>query len=155
MHPSAKALLASASVLILTSLHHLPGAAVHDTPWRAQVAMAVIPVLVVLVFAFAMHRARPQFWLGRAARWLFIVVTLTVCVGLVGLFEGGYNHVVRNVVHFARTDPRVRERLFPTSTYEAPSHVLFEVAGVLPLVVSLIAAYDTVQLTGRASSGIP
>jgi hypothetical protein len=155
MHASTKAMAASAVVLILTALHHLHGAAVYDTPWRAQVALGTIPVLVVLVLALAMYRRHPQIWLGRAATWLFIVVSLTVCVGLVGLFEGGYKHLVRNALFFGVTDPRVRERLFPTSTYEAPSDLLFEVTGVLQLIVALIAAYYTARLMRREETGTP
>jgi hypothetical protein len=97
---STKTLLASASVLILTVLHHFYGAAIYGTPWRQHIAVIVLPVLLVLLLAYGAQRWHPLTLLSRAGMWLFIVLTLVVPIGLIGFFEGGYNHLVKNVLFF-------------------------------------------------------
>ena len=146
MQTSTKTLLASASVLILTVLHHLYGAAVYATPWRQHVAVIVLPVLVVLILAYGVYQRRPLTVLSRASLWLLIAMTLVVSVGLIGLFEGGYNHLVKNVLFFGGATRAILDQLFPPPQYEMPNDFVFEVTGVLQFFLGLCAAYYVCRL---------
>jgi hypothetical protein len=141
MKTATKMLLASAGVLILTVFHHVYGAALYATPWRHHVAVLVLPVLLVLIFAYGVHQRQPQTWFGRASLWLFIVLTLLVPVGLIGLFEGGYNHLVKNMLYFGGVSRATFDQLFPAPRYEMPDDLWFEVTGVLQFFVGLWTAY--------------
>lgn len=146
MNTSTKILLASASNMILTVIHHFYGAIIYATPWRLHVAVIVIPVLLMLIFAYGVHRWRPFALLGRASMWLFIVLTLLVPVGGIGLFEGGYNHLAKNALFFGGAPRTTLERLFPPPTYEMPNDSWFEVTGLLQFPIGLCAAYYLLRL---------
>jgi hypothetical protein len=141
VRPSTKTLLASASVLLLTMFHHFHGAVIYATPWRHHVAVLALPVLLVLILAYGVHRWRPLTVLDRAALWLFIGLTLLVPVGLIGFFEGGYNHLVKNVLYCAGLPRVTLDHLFPPPMYEMPNDVWFEVTGILQFFLGLCAAY--------------
>ncbi len=141
MNAMTKTLLASAGILILTMIHHVYGAVIYDTPWRYRVAVIVLPVLLVLVLTYGVYLRRPGTLLGKASRWLFIVLTLLVPVGGIGLFEGGYNHLVKNILFFEGVPQTTLGQLFPPPEYEMPNDLWFEVTGVLQFFIGLYAAY--------------
>jgi hypothetical protein len=134
-------LLASAGVLILTVFHHIYGAALYATPWRHHVAVLVLPVLLVLIFAYGIYRWHPRTRLGQASLRLFIVVMLLVPVGLIGLFEGGYNHLVKNMLYFGGVSRATLDQLFPAPSYEMPDDLWFEVTGILQFIMGFWAVY--------------
>lgn len=140
METSTKALLASAAVLILTAVHHFYGAAIYDTPWRNHIAVIVLPVLAVMIAAYGFHRWRPLTWLGRACMRLFMVLTLVVPIAWIGFFEGGYNHVLKNILFFGGLPQAALERLFPPPRYEMPDDLWFELTGVAQFFIALAAA---------------
>ncbi|HMA18639.1 MAG TPA: hypothetical protein VKS03_09385 [Thermoanaerobaculia bacterium] len=140
MKASTKTLLASAGVLLLTTLHHLYGAFLYKTPWRNHVALIALPVLLVLVVTHEIHRRQPATPLGRASLFLFAALTLAVPVGMIGFFEGGYNHLVKDLLFFGGLPAAALDRLFPDSVYEMPDNLLFEASGVLQFFVGLYAA---------------
>lgn len=150
MRTATKTLLASGSTLVLTVIHHVYGAAIYATPWRHHVALIVLPVLIVLMLADGVHRWRPATLLGRASLWLSIVLTLLVPVAAIGLVEGGYNHVVKNVLFFGGVPRATFERLFPPPVYDVPSDPWFEVTGVLQFLFGLCAAYYLSSLYRQA-----
>ncbi len=151
METSTKALLASAAVLILTVVHHFYGAAIYDTPWRRHIAVIVLPVLAALIAAYGVHRWRPLTWLGRASMWFFMVLALVVPVAWIGFFEGGYNHVVKNILFFGGLPRATLERLFPPPTYVMPDDLWFEVTGVLQFFIALCAACYLFRLWRESS----
>lgn len=97
---ATKALLASAGTLVLTVVHHLYGAAVYATPWRHHIAIIVLPVLLVLVLEYGVYRWRPLALIGKVSMRLFALLTILVPIAWIGVFEGGYNHVVKNILFF-------------------------------------------------------
>jgi peroxiredoxin len=133
------------SVLLLTIGHHLYGASVYDTPWRAHVAhhamVGIILILVTVVIAWKWNGTR----IGREALWLFTVVTVLFPIAWIGLFEGGYNHVVKNALYFGGLSRERLLALFPPPRYELPNDLVFEVTGVLQFFVAL----QTVRATYR------
>ncbi|MDN5870658.1 MAG: hypothetical protein L0H73_08080 [Nitrococcus sp.] len=141
-----KTLLAAIVLLALTVVHHLYGAAIYDTPWRHHVALIAIPIVLVLILAYGIHRWRPSSFLGRSFMWVFILVTLLVPVAWIGLFEGGYNHLVKNALFFAGVPRATFDRLFPPPTYELPNDFWFEVTGAVQFFIGLYVLYCLVGL---------
>lgn len=151
-----KILLAAISLLALTMIHHFYGAAIYATPWRHHVVLMVLPVLFVLILAYGVHRWRPSSFLGRGFMWVFIGLTLLVPVGWIGLFEGGYNHVVKNALFFARVPRATYDQLFPPPTYELPNDLWFEVTGALQFFIGLYVGYCLIRLwSEKRSEGDP
>lgn len=141
-----RTLLASAGVLSLTVLHHFYGAVLYDTPWRNHIVVLALPVLIVLVITHEISLRRPSTPLGRTSLFVFAALTLAVPVGLIGIFEGGYNHLAKNVLFFGGLPAGVLDRLFPDSVYELPDDVFFEVSGVLQFFLGLYAARSLSRL---------
>lgn len=143
MNPFTKAALAASSVLILTSVHHLYGAWRFDTPWRAHVALiAAIAAIVLGAFLLASrrYRGRP---VGRWSLTAFVVLTSLICVAWLGLYEGGYNHAVKDLMFWAGLPA---ERLLPPGTYEPPTDFFFEASGILQVPAGLIAGRSALVL---------
>jgi hypothetical protein len=145
MKTSTRTLTASAALLLLTVFHHVYGAVLYETPWRNHVAGIVLPVLLGMIAAHEVHRRNPDTPLGGAALWAFLVLAFVPIVVL-GIFEGGYNHVVKDVLFFGGLRAELLDRLFPDSVYEMPDDALFEISGVLQLFVALYAARWLVRL---------
>jgi hypothetical protein len=146
MKTSTKTLLASAGVLLLTTLHHFYGAVLYKTPWRNHVAFVALPVLLVLVVSHELHRRQPATPLGRTSLFLFAALTLAIPVGVIGIFEGGYNHLVKDVLFFGGLPAAALDRLFPDSVYEMPDDLLFEASGVLQFFLGLYTARSLARL---------
>ena len=139
MKTPTKTLMAAVGVLGLTVVHHLYGARIYDAPFRRHVASGMLPLLLALILAHEVHRRRPSTTLGRVSLRLFMAVTLIVPVGLIGLFEGGYNHLVKNVPYFGGASRTLLRRLYPPPTYEMPNDPWFEATGVLQFFAGLYA----------------
>jgi len=142
--------LATFGVLATTSFHHAYGAIVYETPWRFHVA------IVAPIFAAAIGQALYLAGSRRGTRsgilWTRIAAgaILMFPVSLIGLVEGGYNHVIKNLVYFLfLSGPHAARALFPPPAYEMPDNVLFEATGIAQLLLALIAAYFVIPLLRR------
>jgi len=138
--------LSASLVYALTIVHHVYGAIVFDTPWRYHAAyLGVAGIGATLLLTWGSTRGGPSA-LKRAAKALLAALTLILAVGLIGVFEGAYNHAIKLLLFFGGAAPATMRRLFPPPTYEMPSDVLFEATGVLQFVAGLIAARASVAL---------
>lgn len=126
------------AVLLLTTVHHVYGAYIYDTPWRHHMAIVAALTAAVLVGSLYVLRRRPGSAAGRIAFWVFAAVTFVIPVAMVGIYEGGYNHAVKDALYFAGASPGLMMRLFPPPTYELPNDAFFEITGVLQLVLAVI-----------------
>jgi hypothetical protein len=122
------------AVLLLTTVHHVYGAYVYDTPWRLHVGFVSGFAAAAILGALSVARRRRNDAFSDIAFWVFVVVTLVIPVLLIGLFEGGYNHVLKVALYFAGAPSPVMNRLFPPPTYERPDNLFFEITGVMQLV---------------------
>ena len=127
------------ALLLLTSVHHVYGAILYQTPWRYHAVLFSVAAALVMLGALALLRSRAEAPLGRGAWWA-LVLTILVTVLMIGAFEGGYNHLVKNVVYFAGAPADWMSVLFPPPRYEVPNDILFEVTGILQVVPAVTAA---------------
>ena len=150
-----KAMLSSSAVLVLTILHHLYGAILYSTLWRAHVVFFVGPVLLLLGAVWLINRSSKGGIARTLSKWIFVLASATVAVGLIGLFEGGYNHALKNVFYFGGASAETLSFLFPPPTYEMPDDALFEITGVAQLFIAVWSAFHLVGLVrhGPGDSG--
>ncbi|HEY0271872.1 MAG TPA: hypothetical protein VGC22_01750, partial [Chitinophaga sp.] len=83
-------------LLLLTILHHGYGAVVYHTPWRLHVAFIAVPVMIAVLILHYYCQGKYS-----GSKWLFILYSLVVLLFPmlgIGLFEGVYNHLVKNIV---------------------------------------------------------
>jgi hypothetical protein len=136
-----RALASSVAVFMLTSIHHGYGAYVYDTPWRLHavivsgaVTLLMAGLLKVAESSRAPHRAR-------AAAYGFVVVGLLVVFVGFGIFEGGYNHFLKDILYFSNMSPDLMRHLYPAARYELPNDSFFEITGVLQIFPGVLTGY--------------
>jgi len=126
----------------LTALHHYYGSVVYGTPWRAHVVLlGGIALLFCFLLARLYQRSRKSLWL-----YCYLLIT-TVLFGIgIGLFEGLYNHVLKNLLYFGGMNKTAWRSLFPAPAYELPENFVFEITGIFQFVVGAVQIYSQYQL---------
>lgn len=127
--------------MVLTLIHHAYGALIYEEPFRLHVAYFAIPVIGILWFTSRLYQKNPVQKSGNIAFWVFMFFSLFISTGLIGLYEGGYNHLLKNVLYFGGADPETLNRLFPPPMYEMPNDLLFEVTGIFQLILAIYALF--------------
>ena len=150
----SKAMVSSSAILFLTILHHYYGAIIYSTPWRAHVVFFAGPVIGILGIAWLINRARATGAVGIISKWTFILLAGTVSFGLFGLFEGGYNHFLKDAFYFGGVSSQILLKMFPPPSYEMPNDFFFELTGVAQFFVGLWAGYDLFRLIRPRNSRI-
>ena len=135
-----KVTLFSVILMGLTSVHHLYGAIAYHTSWRLHVLLFSIPVIVVTLL---LHRAasRPSVF------WLYWIITLLAAIILIGIFEGLYNHVLKNILFFSGFPKSSMEKLYPRGAYEMPDNLFFEISGILQGIIAIPLIIYFIRLT--------
>lgn len=151
LYAAGRAVLAT---LVLTSVHHLYGARRFDTPWRAHVAHIAAWAGVLLGLCLFIARVRAGRTTGRIAMTGFLVFAVAICVLWLGLYEGGYNHGIKNLADAVHLPAGVFNALFPSSLYEPPGDWFFEVSGVLQLPLGLFAGRAAWRAYRAARGGV-
>lgn len=154
----ARAFRPALALLLLTAAHHAYGACVYHTPWRLQVAAVAAATALMLWGALRVIRHRPAGRAAVVAVAAFCLVDAVMPVLGIGVFEGGYNHVLKDALFFAGASPSLMAKLFPPPAYELPNDMLFEVSGILQFVVGLMAGYRLYRLVRhgwRSRAGAP
>ncbi|HZU51147.1 MAG TPA: hypothetical protein VE968_04650 [Sphingomicrobium sp.] len=138
---SSKSWIFAVALLVLTSIHHAYGALVYHSEWRLHVVFVAIPLAAVII---VMARSRERSWRIYAALLMIIFAVM-----LIGVFEGGYNHLVKNIVYFTAGADRTRA-LFPPPLYELPGDAFFELTGIAQFLIAPFAALGAVRLLREA-----
>lgn len=133
--------ISSAAVMLLTAFHHAYGAVIYETPWRNHMVEVSLWVTAWIATALFVFYRRPSSVPGRVAFWLAVVAIALIPVGMIGLFEGVYNHLLKNILFFSGAPVPFLHTLFPPPTYHLPDDLIFEVTGVLQALVGGVAAY--------------
>ena len=128
------------AVLLLTSVHHAYGAFAYNTPWRLHAVFVSAFAAAAIISSLVVIQRDADAPVGEIAFWVFTAVVLVVPVALIGLFEGAYNHALKNALYFAGASSTLMHRLFPPPTYELPNDTFFEATGVMQAVLGSITA---------------
>jgi hypothetical protein len=146
--PRRRAGIFSILVLVLTTVHHAYGALVYHTPWRLHVAVFALPIALAIYFGLRAGAKADDAGKGRAlGNWVGVLI-LSVPVGAIGLFEGAYNHLFKNILYFGWGMHAMRE-FFPVPMYEMPNDRIFEATGIAQFPLALVAAYWTIVMLVR------
>jgi hypothetical protein len=132
-----------------TAVHHVYGGVVYATPWRTHGAFVAILVGALSYAVFVVFRRAGDGTWRRVVGWALAVVALVVPVAGVGVFEGFYNHVLKNVLFFGGLDRSLFGQLFPAPIYEVPNELVFELSGILQVLPAVLTA-RAVWRFGRA-----
>ncbi|MFC4870602.1 hypothetical protein [Negadavirga shengliensis] len=127
------------AIMLLTVIHHLYGAAIYSAPFRLHVVYFAAPVMLLLSACHVVYHRYPKSKLGTAAILLLLLIGTGIPMVLIGIIEGGYNHLVKNLVYFGGASEETFRRLFPGPNYEIPSDFLFEFSGMLQFIMAMYA----------------
>jgi peroxiredoxin len=144
---------AALALLALTTIHHAYGAFAFGTPWRLHILAVVVLVAIGIVVALHHSAAMSDRLAGR--RWAVFATGLILLfpVGAIGLYVGGYNHVLKNLIYFIGGEAQARA-LFPPPLYEMPRDVFFEATGIAQFPLSIVTAVLALQLSRRPASAM-
>lgn len=127
-------------LLLMTCIHHVYGAIVYHTHWRLHVVFIAVPVAAAV---WLLHYFYAKNNNSRALFISYAMMVLLFPVMLIGIYEGLYNHLVKNIIFPFTGNSAFFKMLFPPPAYETPNNVLFEVTGVLQafILYPLLQAY--------------
>jgi multisubunit Na+/H+ antiporter MnhF subunit len=125
-------------VFALTAFHHYYGSVIYGTPWRAHVVfIGGITLLLCFLLSWLYNRYQKKFLLN-----IYLVIALFMFGLLIGLFEGFYNHTIKDLLYFSGMKVNSWRSLFPSPTYEVPDNILFESTGILQFPVGVAQLYS-------------
>ena len=75
------------------------------------------------------------------AFWVFAGVTIVFRVAAIGLFEGAYNHVLKDALYFAGASTSLLVQMFPPPAYELPNDAFLEITGVMQVVPASVTGW--------------
>jgi len=135
-------LAATIGTYVLTALHHAYGAWLYKTPWRLHIVFhGLIVLLVTGAFLFLYE------WFKKKVFYFLYLLTAGLFFGgLIGLYEGLYNHLLKNILYFSGLSPDSMHWFFPPSLYELPNDWLFETTGILQAFMGGVQLYYIVKL---------
>lgn len=132
-----KSLIWTTALYALTAFHHYYGSVVYKTPWRAHVLPIGGAVLLICILFAALYKVyHRRIWLN-----VYLLVALVVFGLLIGLVEGFYNHMVKNILYFSGLNIVTWRSMFPAPAYEIPENFIFESTGVLQFLIGLVQIY--------------
>jgi hypothetical protein len=148
-----KLLLYLVLTLTLTIIHHVYGAYIYKDSFRLHVVFAALPILVVLLLSYRTMLRSHSSVVRMISLGLFISSGALSAIGI-GLYEGGYNHLVKNILYFTGTPVEILNRLYP-SIYELPNNFLFEFSGILQFVTGVFCLVYAHRTNFRKSITVP
>ena len=149
-----KVSLYSNMLMGLTSIHHLYGAFIYKTPWRAHVLFISVPVIMITIILTRFIQSAGN-GMQKFLLWLYWAIILCAPVLLIGVFEGLYNHVLKNSLFFSGLSEAWMHKIFPPGMYEMPNNIFFEVTGAMQGVFAVFLINSFIKLTGRILKNRP
>ncbi|WP_143310099.1 hypothetical protein [Chitinophaga vietnamensis] len=114
-------------LLLLTSIHHLYGAIIYHSHWRLHILFISLPLLFIIWLLDKRYRATHS----NSLRLTYLLAVGIFPMIVIGVYEGVYNHLFKNIIYFAGVDDHIYHMLFPAPLYEKPNDWLFELTGIL------------------------
>ncbi len=128
-------LLTLTTILAATTfVHHVYGGIKYYTPKVNRLKIAGLIVATYLVTLLLQKASLHADWL---VGWYkgFILVWW---VGGLGLFEGGYNHLLKVTLWLLRLKPAKLQKLFPPDEYVLPNDFIFEASGIVTFLIAVL-----------------
>lgn len=139
-----RAMIWSVGTMVMTIIHHLYGAMIYDEPFRLHAAIFAMPVIVILLISYTSYQNGHNTRIRNSSRTIFIVVSVLFSVGTIGIYEGGYNHLLKNLLYFGGISIETLDRMYP-SIYELPNNFLFEATGIMQLMTGILCAREILK----------
>jgi hypothetical protein len=79
----------------------------------------------------------------------YITISTAVFALLVGMYEGLYNHVLKNLLYFGGMDHALWRQFFPAPLYEVPDNWFFEITGIIQAAIGVGILYYNYQIVRR------
>lgn len=132
-------------LMVLTSVHHIYGAAIYLTPARLHILYMSIPVIIA-TFLLNRQLKKPG---NRQAIVIKIhqIIILVFSILLIGMYEGVYNHLLKNIFFFGGATAEVMDTFFPAGIYEMPDDIFFELTGIGQGILGILVLNSFVKLT--------
>lgn len=144
MRHDERALLWGVATLVVTTVHHIWGAYLYNTPERLHAVQIAVVAALLMFGGYVVHRVRGSTRSGITGLWVSRVVNLGVVV-LFGAVEGFYNHVLKVLLYIIGMPDGAMRMLFRSPLFEMPNDVVFEVTGVLQTVPAFAAGLVAVS----------
>jgi len=136
---SRKLLIGIILLWISTLIHHLYGAYIYNTLWRAIAPTLLFPVLLIFTIKlFKNFIGTPKYW----QKIFFTSTVLIIWIIPIGFMEGGYGHLLKNTLYYLDFNAETMHKLFPpefgeTRFFEVPNDIFFEISGILQFIIGL------------------
>ena len=120
-------------IFLLTIFHHVYGGLVYEESWKILTILFYGTPVFLLTIGLQFLSLRSS---ARLILYIFCALTFLFWgVGL-GLFEGGYNHIFKNILYFLGVDQNTMNNMFPPEMgdkelYRMPDNWMFEISGML------------------------
>ena len=124
-------------IYALTAFHHYYGSVIYATPWREHVVFLGGGTLLLCFLLTWLYRRYQRRWLLHT----YLLIAMLVFGLGIGLFEGFYNHAIKNILYFSGMNMRNWRYLYPAPAYEVPDNFVFESTGVMQFVVGVGQLY--------------
>jgi hypothetical protein len=141
-----KVILHSNLLMSLTSIHHIYGAIIYNTPWRMHVLLLSIPVIIATFFLGRLL-SQDTYHFKTYLFWIYWVIILLASILTIGVFEGLYNHLLKNILFFGGLPENRLNKLFPANMYEMPNDLFFEISGMIQGIVAVPLIIHFFKLT--------
>lgn len=128
MKPLQRTTFFTALLLLLTAVHHVYGAIIYHTHWRLHVLFVAIPDMLLVYLLDRLLRKYPD---SNPLLVCYLLSVLLFPLLIIGLYEGAYNHLVKNIVFLVTGNNSFFRLLFPPPVYELPGDFWFEATGIL------------------------
>lgn len=130
-------------VVVATTVHHVWGAVLYDTPYRLHIVFISLPIAAGFIAAlwFAARTGNRQS--GRTAAWIAGIVIIVFCTLAIGIYEGGYNHLLKNFVYFTHGPVTW---MFPDGVTGIPDDFIFEATGIAQVPIGIMAGLASWRL---------
>jgi len=126
-----------------TWVHHVYGGLVYDTPYRIIVPTITLPLFWFLTFYIQYRLIKKA---SKGLKFLYSVIVTFLWIVPIGLIEGGYNHILKNIFFFTGVSQEKLATLFPPEfgalrLFEQPNDIIFEISGIIQFFIGLLIIY--------------
>jgi hypothetical protein len=133
--------LAVVSIYILTTVHHVYGGLVDGIEGRLHVPIFMALPLLITLGSLYFYR-RTDSWM---ALTIYSMTAILIFVLLSGIIHGAYAHTYKDILFLLNESPSLYYSLNPQEHYP-PDNLLFEMTGILEMVVAYFVARSTFHL---------